>query len=103
MFGINDAISVAVGESACALRAGGTVACWGSNYRGQLGNGTTSSSSTPVAIPSLTGATAISVTGYDACAVLPPHVECWGDNTYGAVGVPGNADTVSTPVVVNGV
>ena len=42
---------IAAGDSHCmALCADGTVAAWGSNTYGQLGNGTTTSSTTPVAV-----------------------------------------------------
>ena len=65
--------------------------CWGNsnvnNSDGQLGNGTTTSSATPVQVSDLTDATAVSVGGDSACALLPAGaVKCWGGNGYGELG-----------------
>ena len=47
--GADGVASLALGGShSCALRADGSVTCWGWNFYGQLGNGTTDSSSVPV-------------------------------------------------------
>jgi alpha-tubulin suppressor-like RCC1 family protein len=52
--GIADATAVDVGTyHACALRAVGTVMCWGFNGDGELGDGTTTQSGTPVAVVGL--------------------------------------------------
>ena len=55
--GLSDATAISVGPSfACALRAHGgpgnaaSAVCWGANQSGQLGNGTTTASDTPVAV-----------------------------------------------------
>ena len=41
---------VAGGAHACALVDDGTVRCWGLNYHGQLGDGTTTYAATPVVV-----------------------------------------------------
>jgi hypothetical protein len=99
--GIIDATAVAVGLQACALRATGTVVCWGPNGRGELGDGTFTPSPVPVAVAGITGVTALSAAGDQACAVAGGRPWCWGDNEYGAVGV-ASPDAVPSPVLVVG-
>lgn len=52
--GINSAVAIASGQSHdCALRDDGRVLCWGQNGSGQLGDGTTTSSASPVEVVGL--------------------------------------------------
>jgi alpha-tubulin suppressor-like RCC1 family protein len=49
--GLGDAVEIAAGARiSCARRAGGTIACWGINAFGQIGDGTTSNRSIPVMV-----------------------------------------------------
>lgn len=52
--GLRDARAIAVGPThACALRAGGSVVCWGENQAGQLGDGTFTRRLVPVPVKRL--------------------------------------------------
>ncbi len=89
------------GQHTCAVADGG-VYCWGLNSDGELGNGTTTQSSTPVQAGTITGATAVS-TGYmHSCALAGGKVYCWGDNSRGQLG-DGTTTQRNSPVQVAGV
>jgi alpha-tubulin suppressor-like RCC1 family protein len=91
------------GHYTCAILDDASVKCWGLNDNGQLGIGSsTSSTSTPTTISSLgTGRTAVSLaTSFKTvCALLDDgSVKCWGDDYYGQLGNGGsNSDLTSPP------
>jgi alpha-tubulin suppressor-like RCC1 family protein len=91
---------------ACALISGGTVKCWGSNGAGQLGNGNTSPSPSPVSVKGLTDAIALSSGAWPAvvCAIRSSGaVVCWGNGQNGELGNGTSGVNSSTPVPVTGV
>jgi alpha-tubulin suppressor-like RCC1 family protein len=96
------AIAAAFGSS-CAVMITGGVKCWGDNYWGQLGDGTTEDSAMPVDVVGLkAGVTAISGSADTMCAISRSGgVWCWGNNEFGTLG---NGTTISssTPVDVTG-
>ena len=81
---------VAGGNSTCALMDDGSVRCWGSNWQGILGDGTTTSTwSTSTSVDLPTGRTAISIDMHyqNACAILDDNsLFCWGSNNVGQLG-----------------
>jgi len=81
-------------DMSCAVVSDGSVWCWGSNDRGQLGNGTKTRSLVPARVKAISSAVAVSAGGTwnsdgrgaalsaFACAVLENgSVVCWGDTS----------------------
>jgi hypothetical protein len=79
------AIAIRAGHDyACAIIAGGTMQCWGSNSAGRLGNGPGPDSAVAVEVGGLAGVTAFDTasigSAFVSCAVgAKGAVECWGD------------------------
>jgi alpha-tubulin suppressor-like RCC1 family protein len=72
----------------CALRADGTVACWGIPRDGRLGEGTLSGvSPAPRLVGGLDDATAVASGDAHTCAIRAGGaVSCWGENYFGQLG-----------------
>lgn len=103
VLGLANATATAWGQGNhnCAIRQGGTVACWGSNSYGQLGNGTTTSATTFVTVGGLVDATALALGMSHSCALRQGgSVSCWGDNYYGELGN-GTTTASTSPTAVS--
>ncbi|PXY81861.1 hypothetical protein DKK73_07815 [Bifidobacterium asteroides] len=89
-------IAVSAGDAySMALASDGTVYTWGSNGKGQLGNGTTTDSAVPVKANLDANITAISAgRSYAMALASDGTVYTWGNNQYGQLGI-GSSDNSS--------
>lgn len=96
------ALSLGVGYG-CAVVVGG-VRCWGRNWYGALGDGTTFDRAVPTAVVGLASGVVSVAAGNDhTCAVTSlGAVKCWGRNDFGQVG-DGSTDNRLSPVAVSGI
>ncbi|MDH3731255.1 MAG: signal peptidase I, partial [Acidimicrobiia bacterium] len=95
------------GSSACAIDDSGSVFCWGRNDQGQLGDGSTTARTSPVAAAGVGGAGTLE-TGLGlglgkehSCAVeVAGTVLCWGRNNKGQLGDATTTDSLTAVQVV---
>ena len=103
MPGLEFVTQVAAGSRhGLALRADGSVASWGGNAHGQLGNEEEIMTGKPVLIEHLSGVTEVAAGDSHSLALLSNGtVEAWGDNEHGQLG-DGKTSDSEVPVAVKG-
>lgn len=93
---------LSTGEAhSCGVTTAGAVYCWGRNEFGQRGDGTTTSSMTPVAVSSDLEFASVSAGLLHTCGVTTAGAAyCWGFNSSGQLG-DGTTTSSSSPVAVS--
>ena len=95
--------ALATGENhTCGLTSSGAAYCWGANSSGQLGNGSITNTSTPIAVSGGLSFGALAAGGSVTCGLTSAAaVYCWGLNNFGQLG-DGTTTNSSVPVPVAG-
>lgn len=84
----------------CGRTSAGAIWCWGSNEQGQLGIGSTASSSaSPVQVQGVAFVEVVAGNRHTCARTSAGTVWCWGENVYGQLGNNSTADA-RTPVQV---
>src|SRR3989339_323433 len=97
--------SVSVGSiHTCGIRANDSrVLCWGDNYYGQLGNGTTTDSIIPILTSDSSAYSSVSAGQYHTCGIRAndSRVLCWGESDYGRLGDGSSGDNLNPNVTTD--
>jgi alpha-tubulin suppressor-like RCC1 family protein len=89
------------GAHACMVTSEKTVACWGDNRYGQLGDGTTTNAAAPVGVAHLGYVATVAAGEWFTCAALATgQVKCWGDNSQWQLGA-ATPRRSSTPILLS--
>ena len=86
-----------------ALDANGQVYAWGSDSRGQLGQGRSLNRTSPTRVPGLPQITDMSIDGQVLAVDIYGRVWSWGDNSCGAQLGPRDSSNTSRPAKVKGI
>jgi len=98
--GVSYASIYAEYDYSCALDGSGQGYCWGVNTAGQLGDGTTTTQYTPVAVVQGVPYTTLALGAASACGLSSAgQAYCWGAGLVGQLGDGNNSDSLS-PVAV---
>ena len=91
------------GSHSCAVGTTGTAWCWGANWYGQLGNGTTGIQAVPVAVSSGSPFVNVAAGGAHTCGLAAGGgAWCWGSGLTGQLGEGGTKVDRSVPIPVSG-
>lgn len=94
--------NIAAGSAhACARNGSGALYCWGRNFDGQLGDGTTTDRTVAVSV-SGSYSSYLSLGLSHSCAATSTGVACWGANGLGQLGNGTTTGSLS-PITVSGV
>jgi alpha-tubulin suppressor-like RCC1 family protein len=86
----------------CGLTTDSKAYCWGDNLHGQLGDGSTTQRTTPVAVMPHLQFSQVNTGGGHTCAITTDNsTYCWGHNARGQLG-DGSSTGSLTPVAVSG-
>jgi alpha-tubulin suppressor-like RCC1 family protein len=88
------------GFHTCATRTDTTLWCWGNNFAGQLGIGSTTNADLPqqVTMPAATGWATVTGGGDHVCATrADTSLWCWGSNFAGQLGIGSTAASENLP------
>jgi hypothetical protein len=88
VMGMSNVMKFAMGyDASCALKADGTLWCWGANYFGQVGDASYQGRPAAVQIQGLTGVKDVASGGSHTCAIDGSgRVMCWGLGASGQLG-----------------
>ena len=102
--GVTGVSDIAAGDNhTCALLSSGKVMCWGANYHGALGQGTTVVATQPVTVTGESSAAAVACGDDFTCAAHKDgSVSCWGANDNGELGLQ-TPPITATPAPLAGV
>jgi alpha-tubulin suppressor-like RCC1 family protein len=86
--GMSNVMKLAMGyDASCAIKTDSTLWCWGSNYFGQVGDGSYQSRPAAVQMLGLTGVKDVASGGSHSCAIdSGGKVLCWGLGASGQLG-----------------